>query len=78
MKVVLNDPWWHNKTYYKKGAVVEVPAGTSVPSGSIVDGKLIPRKHRGGISKTEAIANELKAAQARIAELEAGSVKTGK
>ena len=44
MLVECTRPWWWNKTYYKTGSRVEVPEGTPIPSGFIVDGKATPTK----------------------------------
>lgn len=73
MQVVCTGPWWHNRTYHKKGTALEVPAGTPVPMGFIVDGVEVPR--RGMKESKKPVPDEkdstIKSLEARVAELEA-------
>ena len=46
MLVECTRAWWHNKTYHEAGSKFEVPEGTSIPSGFIVDGVATPTKSR--------------------------------
>lgn len=64
MLVECTRPWWRNNTYYESGAKVEVPEGTPIPSGFIVDGKVTPTKAELKAPKLDAKASELEAQSA--------------
>lgn len=83
MKVKCTTQWWYNRTLIPKGAVIDVPEGTPVPQGFIVDGKEVPRRPRNSVveqtkdkmlaekdAEIEALKGKVASQESRLASLE--------